>query len=833
MGPALVFSSSAYLWLRFQEAKNTDSKNSPLQMISLIAEDFFSLYVSTYDLFAAERQNFSLELLWSKPNDLYPDRDLMRLVIKTQSMVAIRYLGLDLGRLGNYYNGFSLAGASRALRSNSDFMLKVVSHYPDALKYARYPLCQNRDFLLKAISKNPDVLKHVSQPLCQDRDFLLDAICANPAVLGQLNGPLSTDRKFLLEASSREPEALKYVDHTFRMDRDFTHEVVTKTPRALLYAHDSFQKDRDFTYDVVSKNGMALKYIHHTLCSNDNIVAAAVSNTGKALQCAPDRYRSDPDIIDIALKEHLKNFIYVSSFQRVFERIVNKYPALFNLLVYNEDVEYSYDDANKIINYKTPTFPINIILNEATLNLEMFKNSASIAKSIVFNNKTNQDTVDSAARETDSSSSILFTGPKREGFCYERDALGEVLQSCSQLTSLRIIGIPKVESLPFECTRDLKILYISDMHDLKKLTGVKHCEKLEEVFLIKVPKLEKGVIDQITSLPNLKRLVIQDCYKEEIFLTAGDLSKLEVLDVSQNGKVILPSSLLQKEKLRIFCQNTDLQTDEDKIPLAKSYNDNSLQKVQGGAKFQKNSPNWLEKLEAIDKVSRNSNALEQLSSDLRDDPEVVVKAIEQNWESFRFAGKKLRSDPDFVYEIAMLNYRVLYCAESNIKNDPDLFLKILKKNGRALSCAGKEVHNNLNVVMAAVTQNGKAYDKINGNLRDNQEIMLAAIETDGSVFEYFSPIFTESRDFCLKAVIKNPEVYQFIDEDFKDDRNFNLEAVVKNPAALQFIQKGWRTDRKFNFEAAVKNPALLECIKEDFFDQTFVGEVSKERSSRL
>lgn len=73
-----------------------------------------------------------------------------------------------------------------------------------------------------------------------------------------------------------------------------------------------------------------------------------------------------------------------------------------------------------------------------------------------------------------------------------------------------------------------------------------------------------------------------------------------------------------------------------------------------------------------------------------------------------------------------------------LKNDREIVLKAIQKDGLLIRFASKKLKNDKEIVLEAVKQNGLALKFVSRKLRNNKDIVLDAIEQNGSALKFAS-----------------------------------------------------------------------------------------------
>eukprot|EP00613_Pedinella_sp_CCMP2098_P061722 CAMPEP_0171983108 /NCGR_PEP_ID=MMETSP0993-20121228/273117_1 /TAXON_ID=483369 /ORGANISM="non described non described, Strain CCMP2098" /LENGTH=1144 /DNA_ID=CAMNT_0012635835 /DNA_START=31 /DNA_END=3461 /DNA_ORIENTATION=- len=224
---------------------------------------------------------------------------------------------------------------------------------------------------------------------------------------------------------------------------------------------------------------------------------------------------------------------------------------------------------------------------------------------------------------------------------------------------------------------------------------------------------------------------------------------------------------------------------------------------------------------------------------LRDDREVVLKAVGKNGRAIRYASKRLKNDVDVVEAaigqdkdaLEFAGNEVLsvvliaaakndavalkHASESIKKNeaaamvavkkyplvlgvvsrnlphinwreggDKTLVLEAVKQNGNALQYAASDLKADKEIVLAAVQQNGNALQYAANDLKADKEIVLAAVQQNRNALK-----FAADKEIVLAAVQQDGKLLEHAAENFKNDKMVVLVAAHQHGGALKFVSK--------------------------------------------
>jgi hypothetical protein len=191
----------------------------------------------------------------------------------------------------------------------------------------------------------------------------------------------------------------------------------------------------------------------------------------------------------------------------------------------------------------------------------------------------------------------------------------------------------------------------------------------------------------------------------------------------------------------------------------------------------------------------------------KDNPEVVLPAVQQNGLALQFASYHLRSDESIVMAAVQQNGKALEFASYSLKNDDDVVMAAVKNNPVSLQFARENPRDNDAIVLYAVGERGECIDYASDRLRNaillkrvteepgyisaikksyiTREIALAAVSQDGMLFSSL-PHNIVTREIVDAAVKNNGLVIHQLSPELQADEEVVMAAVQQNGEALLF-----------------------------------------------
>ena len=256
------------------------------------------------------------------------------------------------------------------------------------------------------------------------------------------------------------------------------------------------------------------------------------------------------------------------------------------------------------------------------------------------------------------------------------------------------------------------------------------------------------------------------------------------------------------------------------------------------------------KIDREGKAEVEDSIIKYASQNLRNDKDIVLKAIEKNPDALEFASDRLKDD-DMVVRRAILNYNTtaLQFASERLKNNFDIVKTAVQMNPEVLQFASKELRNNEDIVKEAVAYDTQYFkfagDKIKENfptvekftekiLYDNKEFALNKLQYTMSNFNSVSDRLKNDKEFIGEVVARWRNTFEFIPDKFKDDKEIVLKAMKTDGISLEFVSDRLKEDKEVVMTAVKNNWKALEFAPDKFKDdKDIIMEVVKQNGKAL
>jgi len=152
-------------------------------------------------------------------------------------------------------------------------------------------------------------------------------------------------------------------------------------------------------------------------------------------------------------------------------------------------------------------------------------------------------------------------------------------------------------------------------------------------------------------------------------------------------------------------------------------------------------------------------ALSLASDKLKEDKQLVLRAVHHNGDNFEAAADSLKSDRAFVLEALLAgDGTALKGASESLRGDRDLILSAASKGkGGAMKGATESLQSNEKFVLDAIARDAVAYKYASESLQGNKAFAVAAAKINGLVVQYMSGAFRADHDVAAAAMSHTPQ----------------------------------------------------------------------------
>jgi uncharacterized pyridoxamine 5'-phosphate oxidase family protein len=172
-------------------------------------------------------------------------------------------------------------------------------------------------------------------------------------------------------------------------------------------------------------------------------------------------------------------------------------------------------------------------------------------------------------------------------------------------------------------------------------------------------------------------------------------------------------------------------------------------------------------LAAMKKTGERCNHIfEKISTALKNDDELVNMTLKNSPECLIHLTEKYSDNKELLLK---LKVSMLEGYSDRLKNDHDVVLMTVKRNGFNLKHASKELQDNYDIVLAAVNKNGKALEFASSRLRSDKRIVKKAINNDPMAVYYMSEDARDNKSIILYILKKDGQYFHLASDKLKRD----------------------------------------------------------------
>ena len=233
------------------------------------------------------------------------------------------------------------------------------------------------------------------------------------------------------------------------------------------------------------------------------------------------------------------------------------------------------------------------------------------------------------------------------------------------------------------------------------------------------------------------------------------------------------------------------------------------------------------KEEAIEIVKLNGQALQGFSTELRDDPEVVLAAVQNDGTALKHASVRLQSNKDVVLVAVRQCESALPYASKELQRDRDVVKVLIERNGWLLRDF-PEFQGDKEMALLAVRHSRLILPYLSKELQCDRDVVKVLIEQDGWLLRDF-PEFQGDKEMALLAVRHSRLILPYLSKELQCDRDVVFAAT--EAIEMNFVQHilGSLKYSQEELKAFFKhNGRLLEFFPEYQSDKKMVLTLVKE-----
>lgn len=135
----------------------------------------------------------------------------------------------------------------------------------------------------------------------------------------------------------------------------------------------------------------------------------------------------------------------------------------------------------------------------------------------------------------------------------------------------------------------------------------------------------------------------------------------------------------------------------------------------------------IEKLKEFDEPRNGINILEYCSENLKNDTEVIEKALKQEGGNLNHLNIKQKDNKDIVLMATSTSGHPIKHASDRLKNDRDFVIQVAKISGSILKYMNKQLQDDKELVLIDVKHCGMNIQYASDRLKNDKEVALVAV----------------------------------------------------------------------------------------------------------
>lgn len=209
------------------------------------------------------------------------------------------------------------------------------------------------------------------------------------------------------------------------------------------------------------------------------------------------------------------------------------------------------------------------------------------------------------------------------------------------------------------------------------------------------------------------------------------------------------------------------------------------------------------------------------------------------WKDIHLLSERLRNDPEMALVLADCDHHEYFKIGKALRDDLELMLKAIQINTSIYRHLPVKVRVNKKIILEIANKDPYQLQhllKVRKEYRDSvfgdKEIALIVAEKDPRVlFEYFDSRVTQDKDVlekafrisnpveCRKVLRKYPWGIQFVNQNYwEDDEILVKKALREKGELLEFLPPQYKQNKDYVLLAVKSNPLALQYSPEEFRD---------------
>lgn len=251
--------------------------------------------IDEYERFQEAKKKFNIDYFKNLPENKKNDKKFILDYMNTTCVSILQYLNNELRsdkeivETSLFYEENDLQFVSEPLKSNNEFMKRMIKIHPMALKYLSNDLKNDKNLIMDVINGHGgNILAFAGENIRNDKEIILLALRIDSWPKGRNN----------YEGSNCYLHYLEYLGENLKSDEEFLLSLIKFDGRVLYYASDSLKNNREFILTAYKVNSTSIKYVGKELLYNDKeIIKLAVNSDCSLFKYANKDLKQDKNFI--------------------------------------------------------------------------------------------------------------------------------------------------------------------------------------------------------------------------------------------------------------------------------------------------------------------------------------------------------------------------------------------------------------------------------------------------------------------------------------------------------------------------------------------------------
>lgn len=174
---------------------------------------------------------------------------------------------------------------------------------------------------------------------------------------------------------------------------------------------------------------------------------------------------------------------------------------------------------------------------------------------------------------------------------------------------------------------------------------------------------------------------------------------------------------------------------------------------------------------------------------------------------------------DFIKQGGHFPQLAIFNASDRLKDDFEVVSKAVKKDAWSIAFASERLKANKEIVELAVHKEPSTLQFVDHNWSDDKELVMAAVKKNGIALKWASSRLQDDDDIVGKATDTAPESIAWASDRFRKDFSYIFYLALSNPAIIEHAHDELRGNKESILTI------MRVCCKEEW-EQELVGKFS-------